>query len=179
MAHRASASLAATALAAAALAAGCGGNSGSSTSESPTTGSGGAGGGSPAATGALTVKSASSSLGTILVDGQGRTLYLFERDRGPRSTCTGACTEQWPPATTSGSPRASGSASAGKVSTSRRSDGTTQVVYANHPLYYYIADAAAGDTNGQGINAFGALWYVLGPSGAAVTSGGSSGGTGY
>jgi predicted lipoprotein with Yx(FWY)xxD motif len=179
MAHRVSAFLVA-ALLATSLAAGCGGNSGSSTGTgSSTTGSGGAGGGSSAGSGALTVKTAGGSLGTILFDGQGRALYLFERDRGPRSTCTGACAEQWPPATTRGRPRASGSASAGMLSTSKRADGTTQVVYANHPLYYYIADAAAGDTNGQGINAFGALWYVVGPSGAAVTRGGPTSGTGY
>jgi len=130
---------------------------------------------------AATVKTASASgLGTILVDGQGRTIYLFQRDTGPTSTCNGACIAAWPAVTTHGAPKAAGSVAAGKLAVAKRSDGTTQVTYAGHPLYYYAGDAAAGETNGQGLNAFGAPWYVIGTNGSAITtqttSGGSSGG---
>lgn len=128
-------------------------------------------------TGAATVKTATASgLGTILVDGQGRTIYLFERDRGPTSTCTGACIANWPAVTTHGKPQAGGGVAAAKLGVSKRSDGTTQAVYAGHPLYYYAGDAAAGETNGQGLNFFGALWYVMGPKGSAITTQASSGG---
>ncbi|HEX7291045.1 MAG TPA: hypothetical protein VF250_07965 [Conexibacter sp.] len=129
-------------------------------------------------TGAATVKTASvGGLGTILVDGQGRTIYLFQRDTGPTSTCTGACLQNWPAVTTHGMPRAAGGASAGKLGVSKRGDGTTQVTYAGHPLYYYAGDGAAGDTNGQGLNFFGALWYVMGTNGSAVTTQASGGGS--
>lgn len=132
---------------------------------------------------AATVKTASvSGLGTILVDGQGRTIYLFQRDTGPKSTCTGACLANWPAVTTHGTPQAAGGVTAGKLGVTKRSDGTTQATYADHPLYYYAGDSAAGDTNGQGLNVFGALWYVMSPNGSAVTtqaSGGGSPGSGY
>lgn len=128
-------------------------------------------------TGATTVKTASAGdLGTILVDGRGRTIYLFERDTGPMSTCSGACLENWPAVTTHGTPQAAGGVSVGKLGTSKRHDGTTQATYAGHPLYYYAGDAAAGETNGQGLNFFGAPWYVLSPDGSAITTQASSGG---
>ena len=128
-------------------------------------------------TGAATVKTAGvSGLGTILVDGQGRTIYLFQGDTGPTSTCSGACLANWPAVTTHGTPKAAGGVLPGKLGVTRRSDGTTQTTYAGHPLYYYAGDAAAGDANGQGLNAFGAAWYVMSPSGGAVTSQASGGG---
>ena len=68
---------------------------------------------------------------------------------------------------------------ASKVGTTRRSDGTEQVTYDGHPLYLYVGDQKAGDTNGQGVNAFGALWYALSPSGGTVTAMGSGSGGGY
>lgn len=158
---------------AALLLAGCG--SGYSSSGSSSTAST-----SPAAaqqTNAASVKTASvSGLGTILVDGQGRTLYLFQRDTGPTSTCSGACIGNWPAVTTHGTPQATGGVTAGKLGVTKRGDGTTQVTYAGHPLYYYAGDAAAGDTNGQGLNAFGAAWYVVGTNGSAITTQASSGG---
>lgn len=132
------------------------------------------------ATRATTVKTASSSgLGTILTDGGGRTVYLFERDSGPHSTCSGACLAQWPALTTRGAPHAAGGASAAMLGTTRRSDGTTQVTYAGHPLYFYAGDRAAGDVNGQALDAFGAPWYVLAPGGAAITRQAPGGGGGY
>ncbi|MBS1870702.1 MAG: hypothetical protein JSS99_13685 [Actinobacteria bacterium] len=156
---------------AAPIAAGCGSGSSGSTTTGGTAMHQQSGG-------ALTVKTASSSgLGTILVDAQGRTVYLFQRDRGPTSTCSGACIAGWPAVTTHGTPQASGGAAAAKLGVTKRGDGTTQVTYAGHPLYYYAGDSAAGDTNGQGVNAFGALWYVVGTNGSAITTQASGGGS--
>ena len=121
------------------------------------------------------------SLGKILVDSKGRTIYLFEKDSGPKSTCFGACAAAWPPVTASGMPAVGSGLTASKVGTTRRSDGKAQVTYSGHPLYLYEADQNPGDVNGQGLNAFGAAWYVLSPTGNEVTSQSSSsaGGGGY
>jgi predicted lipoprotein with Yx(FWY)xxD motif len=124
---------------------------------------------------AATVAVANSSLGKILVDSHGRTLYLFEKDTGTTSTCSGDCAVDWPPVTATGKPTVGGGLSASKVATTRRSDGTSQVTYNGHPLYLFQGDKSSGDTNGQGLNAFGALWYVVSPAGDAITSGSSSG----
>ncbi|MGH2904318.1 MAG: COG4315 family predicted lipoprotein [Solirubrobacteraceae bacterium] len=108
-------------------------------------------------------------LGSILVAGpKGRTVYLFVADKGPSSTCSGACAEVWPPVTTSASPKAAAGASSADLGTITRSDGTKQVTYKGHPLYYYVGDPNGGQTSGQGINSFGAPWYVLSPSGSEV-----------
>jgi len=156
--------------------AGCGSGYGSSGSSSTASTS-------PAAaqqTNAATVKTASASgLGTLLVDGHGRTIYLFQRDTGPTSTCSGACIANWPAVTTHGTPQATGGAMAAKLGVTKRGDGTMQATYAGHPLYYYAGDAAAGDANGQALNAFGARWYVLSTNGSAITSQASGGGSGY
>jgi predicted lipoprotein with Yx(FWY)xxD motif len=109
-------------------------------------------------------------LGKILVDSKGMTIYLFEQDSGPRSTCSGACAADWPPVTTTGTPSAGKGLPASMVGTTARSDGSKQVTYNGHPLYRYIGDQNAGDANGQNVNAFGALWYVLSPSGDRVTA---------
>jgi predicted lipoprotein with Yx(FWY)xxD motif len=109
------------------------------------------------------------TLGSILVAGpKGRTVYLFAADKGPTSTCSSACAEVWPPVTTSGSPKTAGGADRADLGTITRSDGTKQVTYKGHPLYYYVGDPNSGDTSGQGINSFGAPWYVLTPSGSEV-----------
>jgi predicted lipoprotein with Yx(FWY)xxD motif len=149
------------------LAAGCG-NSGGSGS-----GSGGYGYGGPATTsggqsGVATVAATTSKLGTILVDGSGRTLYLFEKDQPDQSACAGACVAAWPVDQTSGAPKAGSGVTASLLGTIKRSDGSTQVTYNKHPLYYYAGDSQAGQQNGQGIDAFGAVWYVLTPAGKAV-----------
>ena len=115
------------------------------------------------------VKTRSTSLGKILVDGKGRTLYLFRKDTGRRSRCSGACAQAWPPVTTRERPEAEGGAKQSKLSTSRRANGKRQVLYNGHPLYRYAFDSAPGDTFGQGLNAFGASWFVLAPSGRAIT----------
>jgi predicted lipoprotein with Yx(FWY)xxD motif len=118
-------------------------------------------------------------LGKVLADSKGRTLYLFQKDTGPMSTCSGACATDWPPVTTTGKPTAGNGLTGSKVGTTKRSDGTKQVTYDGHPLYTYVGDQKAGDTNGQGVSAFGALWYVLSPSGSTVTAMGSGSGGGY
>lgn len=124
-----------------------------------------------------TVKTASAGdLGTILVDEKGRTLYLFEKDTSPTSTCDEACAEAWPPLEASGKPSADGSAQSKLLDTSKRSDGKTQVTYNGHPLYRYQADSKPGDTTGQGLDQFGAKWFVLDADGNKVET---DGGTGY
>jgi predicted lipoprotein with Yx(FWY)xxD motif len=109
-----------------------------------------------------------SKLGTYLVDSKGRTLYLFEKDKTTKSTCYGACAKGWPPLLSSGKPKAAGAARATLLSTTKRRNGSREVTYNGHPLYYFVADKKAGDTKGQGLNAFGAKWYVLAPSGKKI-----------
>jgi predicted lipoprotein with Yx(FWY)xxD motif len=96
------------------------------------------------------------------------TLYLFEKDTGMKSTCDGSCAKFWPPVTTTGAAKAGSGLDAGKLGTTARSDGETEVTYNGHPLYYYAGDKQPGDTTGEGLNAFGALWYVLSPVGKEV-----------
>jgi predicted lipoprotein with Yx(FWY)xxD motif len=137
--------------------AGCGGSSSNANANpSGTTASG------------TTVNVRSTSLGKILVDSQGRTLYLFEKDTGPKSTCSGACASAWPPFRTSGKPKAGSGVTASLLGTTTRSDGNDEVTYNGHPLYYYAGDQKAGDTNGQDLNQFGASWYVLSPAGNKI-----------
>ena len=149
------------------IAAGCGGGgSGASTT------SAGYGAGTAARTAqAPTVGAKKTALGTILVDGQGRTLYLFEKDKGTASTCSGACASIWPPLTTDAKTVAGRGLAAGKLGTVKRSDGKTEVTYAGHPLYTYAGDAKPGDTAGQGVDQFGAEWYVLAPTGHKIDNG--------
>jgi predicted lipoprotein with Yx(FWY)xxD motif len=126
---------------------------------------------SPAATplGVATIAVADNSkLGKILVDGSGRTLYLFEKDKGTTSSCYGDCAAYWPPLLTNGAPVAGAGANAALLGTTKRSDGTTEVTYSGHPLYYVVTDHNPGDTTGQGVNNFGAPWDVLGPDGKQI-----------
>jgi predicted lipoprotein with Yx(FWY)xxD motif len=110
-----------------------------------------------------------TSLGTILVAGPKKmTVYLFEADKGSTSTCSEACAQAWPPVTTTGEPKAEGGAAAADLGTTTRSDGTKQVTYKGHPLYYYVTDQQSGETTGQGVNSFGAAWYVLSPKGNKI-----------
>ena len=133
------------------------------------------GGSAPSSpSGSATISVQGSSLGQILVDGNGKTLYLFEADTSAQSTCTGGCAQAWPPVTTSGAPKAAGGASASLLGTSARSDGTTQVTFGGHPLYSFTGDTKPGDTNGEGSTAFGAGWDVLSPSGAKIEAPGSN-----
>jgi predicted lipoprotein with Yx(FWY)xxD motif len=154
-------------VAVAALAAGCGSNG---------SGSGGYGGGGSApstagSSGVATVAAASSKLGMVLVDGGGRTLYLFEKDQPDQSACAGACAAAWPVDQSSGTPRAGSGVTASLLGTIHRGDGSTQVSYDHHPLYYYSGDGQPGQQNGQGLNAFGATWFAVAPAGGAVKGG--------
>ena len=117
------------------------------------------------------IKTTHSKLGTILVASNGRTLYLFEKDTGSASTCYGACAAGWPPVTTNGAPSASGGADSSLLGVTARSDGTSQVTYAGHPLYFFSGDSAPGQVTGEELSAFGAKWYVLAPSGHKVENG--------
>ncbi len=156
----------------AATAAACGSSSNNSTSARPASSAPAA---APNAAGAVaTVSTTSGPLGTLLTAGDGRTLYLFEKDTGSTSTCTGACAANWPSLATSGAPQAAGQAQANMLATSTRPDGTTQVTYGGHPLYMFVGDKATGSTTGQGIDAFGAEWYVVAPSGPKSESTASS-----
>jgi predicted lipoprotein with Yx(FWY)xxD motif len=124
---------------------------------------------------AATVGAASvPELGRILVDSKGRTLYLFQKDSGTTSTCSGGCAAAWPPLRATGKPIVGTSLSASKLTTSPRSDGKPQLVYNGHPLYRYSADQKPGDTDGQGLNAFGAAWYVVSSAGTLVKGAGSN-----
>jgi len=177
---------AATTLAIAGLAvAGCG-SSGGSSSSSKTESSG-----YPATSAATTSTSATATpnsaassgagtatvittehtpLGTVLAAGPKHlTVYLFAADTGSTSTCSGACAQVWPPVTTTGAPKAEGEAVAADLGTSARSEGAKQVTYKGHPLYWYVSDAKAGETTGQGVQSFGAAWWALSPSGSEIT----------
>ena len=105
------------------------------------------------------------SLGQVIVDVEGHTVYLFEKDEADESYCHGACESVWPPLTTSRAPALEGRLDSSKVTLLKRGDGLMQVVYAGHPLYYYQGDTAPKDTNGQEKNQFGAHWYTLRPTG--------------
>jgi predicted lipoprotein with Yx(FWY)xxD motif len=122
----------------------------------------------PAGLAATAVSTGSSKLGRILVDGRGRTLYLFEKDTRRHSACSGTCATYWPPLLTRARPKARGKAAASLLGTIRRADGTTQVTYAGHPLYRYLPDARPGQTNGQDSHDFGAGWYVVSPAGKKI-----------
>jgi predicted lipoprotein with Yx(FWY)xxD motif len=127
-----------------------------------------------------TVVVAQTSLGQILQDAQGRTLYLFKKDTGTTSECNGACAAAWPPLQAN-QPTAGSGADAAKLGATTRSDGSKQVTYNGHPLYLFTGDQNAGDTNGEGLNAFGATWFVVSPAGNEVTNSSSNtnGGGGY
>jgi len=164
------ASLAALPLAAVALA-GCG-SSGGSAGASPNPPKKTSG---PAATVAV----ANTGLGTILVNSQGRTLYLFKKDVGTKSTCYGACAQNWPSLHSTGKPTAGNGADASLLGTTMRSHGKPQVTYNGHPLYLFSGDSNPTDTNGEGINAFGGSWYALSASGNQVVGTSSNSGGGY
>jgi predicted lipoprotein with Yx(FWY)xxD motif len=118
------------------------------------------------AEGASTVATADADLGTILVDGDGMTLYLFMPDAQGASTCADACADTWP--ALAGPATAGDGVDEALLSTADRpDDGSAQVTYNGWPLYHFSGDAAPGDTNGQGI---GDIWFVVDAAGTAVTT---------
>jgi predicted lipoprotein with Yx(FWY)xxD motif len=129
--------------------------------------------------GGAIVKVGPSNLGRVLVDAHGKTLYRWAHDKGSNSTCNGECAQYWPPLITRGQPTALAGANQKLVGTSRRSDGRLQVTYAGHPLYYFVKDTKAGQTNGEGLTGFGGRWDPVSSTGAAVRKGSSGSGSSY
>jgi predicted lipoprotein with Yx(FWY)xxD motif len=111
---------------------------------------------------------ASTGLGRILVDGHGRTLYLFEKDKRGKSACAGKCAGFWPPLIASGKPLATSGAKMSLLGTTRRADGRLQVTYNHHPLYTFVKDTRKGQTTGEEVDAFGAEWYAVSAAGTKV-----------
>jgi predicted lipoprotein with Yx(FWY)xxD motif len=115
------------------------------------------------------ISTAKTSLGQILVDTRGRTLYLFKKDRNGKSTCYGPCATAWPPLLAAAKPRVARGAKAALVGTTRRTNGRLQATYRGQPLYFFIQDTKRGQTKGQGLDGFGARWYVLSPAGKQIS----------
>ena len=154
------------------IAAACGSSAGSAYSSAPYGSAAPASASTSVAAKATKLGAASSSLGRIVVDGAGRTLYLFERDKNRRSACYGACAQYWPPLISHGKPIARAGAKQSLVGTTRRRNGSTQVTYAGHPLYRYLGDTRPGQTNGAGLQDFGGGWDPLSPAGRKIETGG-------
>jgi predicted lipoprotein with Yx(FWY)xxD motif len=140
-------------------------SSGSSSSSGSTSA---AGSGSSASSTVITTKT--SSGGSFLTNSAGRAIYLFMADSSGKSNCSGACAAAWPPVIAAGQPTAAGGAQATDLSTITRSDGTKQVTYDGHPLYYFEGDTGPGTDKGQGLDNFGAVWYLVAPSGSSITT---------
>jgi predicted lipoprotein with Yx(FWY)xxD motif len=115
------------------------------------------------------VATAKGTDGTYLVGPSGRPLYLWVADSHDKSVCTGACAQVWPPVTTTSSPVAAGAVTASQLGTIARSGATKQVTYDGHPLYYFASDTSKGSLTGQGNDTFGAKWWLVAPSGQAIT----------
>lgn len=160
----------------AAVGAGCGGGSATAASSAPPKTASGQ---------AATVGISNTGLGQVLVNAQGRTLYLFKADQGTKSACMGACAGAWPPLLVEGKPTLGKGVDASLVSTTARPEGTTQLTYNGHPLYLFSQDHKAGETNGQGVTAFGAAWFALNSAGNQLSaqppssSSGGGGSVGY
>jgi predicted lipoprotein with Yx(FWY)xxD motif len=163
------------------IVAGCGSSSSTSTSAGAS-----ASASTPAAS-ATTSSSASSAVvhgvaistakgpdGVYLTGASGRALYLWVADTHDSSSCAGECAKAWPPVITSGTPTVSGGVHVSDLGTITRANGQKQVTYMGHPLYYFIADTGPGKITGQGSNSFGAKWWLVAPSGSAITAGSST-----
>ena len=155
------------------LAAACGTAAGS------TTGSTAAG--TPASSGstaATVIESHAGSAASFLTNSSGRAVYLWAADSMNKSMCSGACAQAWPPVTSMGQVTAANGAKAADLGTITRSDGTKQVTYLGHPLYYFAGDSGPGQTNGQGSDSFGAKWWLVTPAGAKITAADTAASTG-
>jgi predicted lipoprotein with Yx(FWY)xxD motif len=122
------------------------------------------------ASGSTVITTKTSSGGSFLTNGAGRAVYLFLADSSGKSTCSGACAGAWPPVVATGQPTASGGAQSSDLGTITRSDGTKQVTYDGHPLYYFVGDTGPGTDKGQGVDGFGAKWWLVAPSGSSITT---------
>jgi predicted lipoprotein with Yx(FWY)xxD motif len=161
--------LAVALLAAAACSSGSSSSSGSTSSSAA---------GSASSTSSTVITTKTSSGGSFLTNGAGRAVYLFMADSTGKSTCDGACAAAWPPVIATAQPTAAGGAQASGLSTITRSDGTKQVTYDGHPLYYFTGDTGPGTDKGQGLDNFGAEWWLVAPTGASITTAVTIGGAG-
>lgn len=150
--------------------AGCGGSSSSSSTSTASETSASSGGGT---LGAAEI----SGLGTVLVDSEGMTVYMFAKDQGTTSSCYGTCEQGWPPVLAEGKPTAGEGAMTSQLGTTERKDGTMQVTYAGHPLYTFVEDKAPGEATGNESTAFGGKWSVMDEAGEAVAGTATSGET--
>jgi predicted lipoprotein with Yx(FWY)xxD motif len=146
------------------LAAACGTAAGSTTAGSTSAGMPASG-----STTATVIESHAGSAGSFLTNASGRAVYLWAADGMNKSTCSGACAGAWPPVTTTGKVTVADGAKAADLGTITRSDGTKQVTYLGHPLYYFAGDSGSGQTNGQGSDSFGAKWWLVAPTGTKIT----------
>jgi predicted lipoprotein with Yx(FWY)xxD motif len=115
-----------------------------------------------------TVSLSDTSLGTVLVDAEGMTLYAFTPDTDGVSTCYDDCAAAWPPLVVDGAPAAGEGLDASLLTTVERTDGTTQAKYGDWPLYTFASDSAPGDVTGQGV---GGKWYVIAADGSLIGQG--------
>jgi predicted lipoprotein with Yx(FWY)xxD motif len=125
-----------------------------------------------------TVSLRKTTLGLILVNSSGHTLYLFAKDRNAKSACSGSCARFWPPLLSRGTPTAGAGVKPSLLGTTKRSNGSRQVTYNRHPLYTYVLDKRGGQTKGEGIAAFGARWYAVSANGKAVVKASTTTSTG-
>jgi predicted lipoprotein with Yx(FWY)xxD motif len=154
----------------------CGGGSHTSSSTTENASARAPASGSAGSRSGATIGTATGAMGAYLTGASGRALYLWVADSQGGSACSGACAQAWPPLTASATPHATGGVNAADLSLISRPDGTKQVAYNGHPLYYFAGDTGAGMTTGQGSNGFGAKWWLVAPSGSAITTSSSSGG---
>jgi predicted lipoprotein with Yx(FWY)xxD motif len=120
----------------------------------------------PASSGSTVQVANSPQYGSILTDGQGDTLYLFDQDTGKTSACTGACITTWPALTVSGSPTAGTGVDASLLGTAKQADGATQVTYKGHLLYTFAGASTPGATSGEGVEGF----FIISSTGDKVAA---------
>jgi predicted lipoprotein with Yx(FWY)xxD motif len=109
------------------------------------------------------ISTASTDLGTVLVDPEGFTVYVFLNDTDGESTCYDSCAATWP--AVPGDTAISSELDDSIFGTTTRTDGTEQLTVGGQPLYRYAPDANPGDTDGQGV---GDVWFVVGADGAMI-----------
>ncbi|HEX4087293.1 MAG TPA: hypothetical protein VHZ33_01190 [Trebonia sp.] len=158
------------ALAAAVVVAACSSGGTSSSAAAPASPAGASSSAGANASGGTVIETSSSSAGTFLTNGSGRAIYLWAKDGANMSDCNGACLGAWPAVTATGTVTAHGGAKASDLGTITRSDGTKQVTYDGHPLYYFSGDSGPGTATGQGSDSFGAKWWLVAPTGSDVTA---------
>ena len=155
-------------LAVAVVIAGCGSSSSKSSAAASSAAS------NAASSGAVAIGTTSGAVGTYLTGASGRPLYMWVADTGGRSNCAGQCAKFWPPLVATTMPKVTGAAKAGDLGLITRSDGSKQVTYKGHPLYYFLEDSTAGSFHGQGNNGFGAKWWLVAPTGISITKAATS-----